>query len=432
MANIFARKPAPPKSNELISINDPRFMARYGYGISDAGVTVNDYSALSVSAVWRGVLTVSSTSAGMPLRTVREWGGTRQAVTSWLDNPASVVGFKPFNWKQTSFMHMLLGGESFQRHLYNAWGQLAGLEPINPRCVGVYWDSSRPGGKRFEVSITRDDGQRYTETHDASSMTQIMGPTLDGLRGLSVVGVARTGIGSAIAGDQAAAHVFRDGPMIGGVLVPEDDPDDGEADQIQALINDKIGGTENAGRIVVLERKYDLKPWGMSLRDAQFLESREFSIYEMARWFGIHPVFLMDPKAVSTWGTGVEILQRGLGRFTLPQYTDPFQEAMTELLPNKSCAEFDFSALERGSPADEVSLIIQQVDGALLTINQALAKMNRPGIGPAGDVLRLHGIAINPEVAAAEQVSPTSGIPAPGAHGLPTSAQLAEMLGAKA
>jgi HK97 family phage portal protein len=443
--NVFARKPATPaapRNNiEYVSVSDPRFPRWLGMD-SAAGVPVNEYTAMTVSAVWRAALLVSSSLAGLPLRTMREWGATRAQIASWLDNPATAVGYKPFNWKQTSILHMLLGGDSFQRHLYNAVGALAGVEPINPRHVAVYWDPERPGGKRFEVTLIRQ-GKAYIETHDASTMTQVMGPTLDGLRGLSVVGMARTSLGGAIAADQAAAHTFRNGPMIGGLAVPQEDLDDGDAEKAQAILNDEIGGTENAGRIVVLERKFDLKPWTMTLKDAQFLESRQFSIQEVARWFGVHPVFLMDPGAVSTWGTGVEILQRGLGRFTLPQWTDPFQEAMSDLLPRNSWAEFDFHGLERGSPQEEVQLLIAQIDGGLLTINQALALINRPGVGPDGDVLRIKGIPIssqpgkatpiappNPDEEPDEQVSPTSAVPAIGAraYGLPTSDELRAML----
>lgn len=433
MSNVFAgalARKSPRNTVQQMSISDPRFSRWLGID-SLAGVPVTDYTALTISAVYRAAVLVASSTAGLPLRTLREWGATRQRVNSWLDNPAAAVGYKPFNWKQTSIFHMLLGGESFQRHLYSgggyaAGGPIAGLEPINPRAVSVYWDDSRPGGKRFEVSLL-ENGRTVRETHDASTMTQVMGPTLDGLRGLSVVGLARTSLGGAIAGDQAAAVTFRNGPMIGGIAVPQDDLGDGDAEKIQNIINDAVSGIDNAGRVVVLERKFDLKPWTMTMKDAQFLESRKFTIHEVARWFGVHPVFLMDPGAVSTWGTGVEILQRGLGRFTLPQYTDPFQEAMSALLPNKSWAEFDFYELERGSPSEEIDLIIKQVDGALLTINQALAMVNRPGIGPAGDVLRLHGEPINPDVAAtAEQVSPTSAVPAGGA--VPSNAELARLL----
>lgn len=426
--NVFARKSAAPASpkNDAISITDPRFMARFGYGTDPAGVPLNEYTAMTVSAVWRAALLVSSSTAGLPLRTLRQWGTTRDCIPSWLDDPASVVGYKPFNWKQTSILHMLLGGDSFQRHLYTTVGALAGLEPVNPRNVGVYWDPTRPGGKRFEVTLVDGSGTRH-ETHDARTMTQVMGPTLDGLRGLSVVGMARASLGGAIAADVAAAHTFRNGPMIGGLAVPADDTqlDEGDAEKASAIINDEVGGIDNAGRIVVLERKFDLKPWTMTLKDAQFLESRQFSIQEIARWFGVPSVLLNDPGAVSTWGTGVEIQQRGLGRWTLPMWTDPFQEALSALLPRNSWAEFDFKGLERGSPQEEVALIIAQIDGGLLTINQALALMNRPGIGPAGDVTRLHGVSITDEA-----VSPTSAVPATGAT--PTTDELRKLLGAAA
>jgi HK97 family phage portal protein len=417
--NVFARRPSAPTNTGNISITDPRLPRWLGIE-SAAGVNVNEYTAMSISAFWRGSLLIASSIAGLPLDTLREWGSTRSRVNSWLDDPGKAVGYNPFNWKQTSILHMVLGGDSFQRHLFNGLGMLAGLEPINPNHVSVFWDADRPGGKRFEATLVRD-GRAYIETFDASTMTQVMGPTLDGLRGLSVVGVARTSLGGSIAADVAAASTFRNGPMIGGLAVPTEDLDEGDAEKASAIINDEIGGTENAGKIVVLERKFDLKPWGMSLKDAQFLESRQFSIQEIARWLGVHPVFLMDPGAVSTWGTGVEILQRGLGRFTLPQWTDPFQEAMSDLLPNRSWAQFDFKGLERGSPTDEIALIIQQIDGGLLTINQALALVNRPGIGPAGDVLRLHGEPLNPE-----QVNPTSAIPATGTD--PTTAELRALL----
>lgn len=422
--NVFARKRTPaPVNVGALSISDPQFMQRYGWGESMAGVTVNEYTALTISAMWRGTMLISSSIGGLPLETMREWGATRDRVSSWLDDPARAVGFNPFNWKQTSMLHMLLGGDSFQRHLYNGLGMIAGLEPIDPNCVSVYWDATRPGGKRFEVAVIRD-GRSIIETHDPSTMTQVMGPTLDGLRGLSVVGVARTSLGGAIAADIAAANGFRNGPMIGGLAVPTEDLDEGDADNASRIINDAVGGTDNAGRIVVLERKFDLKPWGMSLKDAQFLESRQFSIQEIARWLGVHPVFLMDPGAVSTWGTGVEILQRGLGRFTLRAWTEPFQEAMSDLLPHKSWAQFDFAGLEKGSPSDEVDLIIKQIDGGLMTINQGLAMVNRPGIGPEGDVTRVHGQPLNP--VEAEQVNPTSAVPAPGSA--PTTAELRALL----
>lgn len=410
--NVFARRPAPaPKNNvDFLSIGDPRF-ARWLGGDSAAGVPVTEYTALTVSAVWRAAMLVSSSTAGLPLETMRQWGQTRTQIPSWVDDPASSVGYKPFNWKQTSILHMLLGGDSFQRHLYagggyEAGGPIAGLEPINPRAVGVYWDCDRPGGKRFEV--TYHDGTH--ETLDKRTMTQIMGPTLDGLRGLSVIGMARTSFGGAIAADRAAAKTFANGPMVSAIATADEDLEAGDAAKASAEINDTLGGSEHAGRVAVLSRKFTITPWSMTLKDAQFLESRQFSISEIARWFGVPGSLLEAPGSVSTWGTGVEIQQRGLGRFTLPMWTAPFQEAISDLLPRGTWCQFDFRALERGAPQDEITLIASQIEAGLLTINQALEMLNRPGIGPDGDITRVNGMLLTGP--AGEQVSPTSAIPA--------------------
>lgn len=398
-----------------MSISDPRFARMIGAD-SAAGVSVNEYTALTVSAVYRAAMVVASSTAGLPLETMREWGKTRKQIASWVDDPASAVGYEPFNWKQTSTLHLLLGGDSFQRHLYGgggyeAGGPVLGCEPVNPNSVAVYWDETRPGGKRYEVML-QDSTHSYMtrEILDKRTMTQIMGPSLDGLRGLSVVGLARTSLGGAIAADRAAAKSFASGPMIGGIATPTEELDEGEATEAANTINDAVGGVDNAGRIVVLERNFTLQPWAMTMKDAQFLESRQFSVQDIARWFGVPGSLLMDPSSVSTWGTGVEIQQRGLGRFTLPAYTNPYQEAMSKLLPRGTWCEFNFRGLERGAPQDEVNLIISQINGGLLTINQALAMLNRPGIGPAGDITRVNGMPL--AGTGAEQVSPTSAIPA--------------------
>lgn len=124
-------------------------------------------------------------------------------------------------------------------------------------------------------------------------------------------------------------------------------------------------------------------------------------------------------------------------------WTDPFQEALTDLLPRNSWAEFDFKGLERGSPQEEVALIISQIDGGLLTINQALALMNRPGVGADGDVLRIHGFPISSQPGKATPIAPpnpaeepdgptpTSAVPATGGA-VPSTAELRKMMGAYA
>lgn len=363
------------KPRNLVSISDPILIDWFGLGHNYAGVNVSELTALGVSAMYRAVSLISGSLAGLPWRTVRDTGdGMRQRVVSVFDDPGAVVGLTPFQWKETIVLHLLFGGDSFLRHVRNAAGGLAGLQPIHPASVQVDWDADRPGGKRYTVTFqdsTRDE-------FDVTSMTQIMGPSLDGLRGLSLLSLARNSLGAAVAADRASARLFSAGPLISGVLVPEEDVTEAEARAIRASLDEKTTGVDNAGSVPVINRKLRFEKWSTSLKDAQFLELRQFMIQEIARWTGVPASLLMDPGSVSTWGTGVEIQHRGLGRFTLAPYAHRFEQALSRLLAAPRFVEIDFAGLERGTPQEEIDLLIRQVEAGLLTVDEARAVRNMP------------------------------------------------------
>ena len=86
-------------------------------------------------------------------------------------------------------------------------------------------------------------------------------------------------------------------------------------------------------------------PWTMSAKDAEFLESREFSITDVARILGIPPHLLAQTEKQTSWGTGVTEQNRGLARFTLIHYTDPIEEACSAIVGPLDFCEFDFAKL---------------------------------------------------------------------------------------
>jgi HK97 family phage portal protein len=150
-------------------------------------------------------------------------------------------------------------------------------------------------------------------------------------------------------------------------------------------LNAKLTGVENAGAIAVINRKLKFTPWTLSNEDAQFLQSRQFQIEEIARWFGIPPFELMQTDKQTSWGTGIEAQQRGLARTVLSPWANRLEQRLSRLLPKNQFAEFEFAALERGNPADEIRLLIEQVNAGLLTKNEARAIRNLPPLpeGPA-------------------------------------------------
>jgi len=379
----------------------------FGYGMpNDSGEAVSEASALGISAYYRAVMIIAQTIAALPLKSYRDNSAeavagkpARERVKSWCDNPAGPDSDTPFEWTETAILHMINGGDVFAVYRRNGGDQIQGTTLVHPLCVGVEWDKDQVGGKRYTVSF--EDG--HTEIMGAERMLHIPGPSLDGLRGMSLLTLARNSLGLTQAGEKSAARMFRNGAAYQVLVTPDDDLQPGDAEKIKKDLQGKITGTENVGGVTVVNRKLKLTPWSMSAADAQFLESREFQISEIARWTGVPANLLMKDGAVSTWGTGVQIMNTGLHRYTLMGYTTRFEQRLSRTLPSARFAEFDFSGFLKPEPAVEIALIISQVNSGLLTLNEGRALRNLPPLDdPSADLPRVPPGAVPPAAPAAE------------------------------
>lgn len=386
----------------LISISDPRLAEYFNYGPPNlSGVAVNEGSALGITAVWRAVSLISATIAQLPMRSIRDTGdGQRQRVKSFLDEPGGPFGLTPFEWKELVLWHLLLHGNAFLAHVYGGAGQLLALSPLHPLAVTIELpnpgDAEQPvGGKWFCAHL--DDGT--TQRFDALTMTHIMGPSLDGIRGLSVIAYHRNALGTALAGDRAAAKMFSAGLTVAGLVTPdEDDPDWEDAESVRAEINGALSGNANAGEIAVLNKRLKFQQMTMSAEDAQFIESRQYSIEEIARIYGVPPFELMQTEKQTSWGTGIESQQRGLGRTVLAPWATRIEQRLSRLLASPRFVEFDFAGLERPDPKTEIELLLAEIEGGLLSLNEARAVRNLPPV-KGGEIIRIHGQPLQPSAA---------------------------------
>lgn len=385
------------RSSPLLAVSNPLVAAYLGYHLpNDSGEPVNEVTALGFSAVWRACSLVGGTIGTLPIRCIREVSstGTREVIPSWIENPAGPPGpdsLTRLEWSERVVWHMILHGDAFLLHRYNGAGALAGLQPVYPGQVSVEWDYERPGDKCYRVTL--NDGT--TLELDATNLTQVMGPSLDGLRGVSLIAVARNSLGAAIAGDRAAARMFRSGALMSGLVTADEELDADDALRVREELNAQALGVENAGGFVLINRKLKVQPWTMTAEDAQFLESRKFSVEEVSRWTGVPPHLLMQTDKQTSWGTGVEEQNRGMRQFTLSPWTTRIEQKLTDLIPRGQRVEFDYTALERPAPEKLTAILVQQVDAGLITPNEARRQLNLPPVAD-GDALRVPGAAQTP------------------------------------
>lgn len=359
------------------------FLRALGIG-SGGPEEVTAHTAMGVSAVYRAVSLISGTLGTLPLRTLAPGpNSTQTTATSFLDAPGGDV-HTPFEWKELAAVCLLLHGNAYAQKIFNANGAVVALDLLQPTAVKTTRAPEKPGGRNFCIKL--DDGT--TIDMDSRQIVHIPGISLDGVAGMSPISLARLGLSTSMAGDKATYQRFNSGAMLAGMVTPaDDDMDPDDAKLVKETVNAAMLGPENAGTIAVINRKLTFTPWLMNSTDAQFLESREFQIAEIGRWFGIPPHLLGSLEKSTSWGSGIEEQNRGLARYTLLPWTSRIEQRLSRLVPGSRKVEFDYAQLLAPSVEDEITLLLAQVNGGLITPNEARRVRNLPPVD-GGDTLR--------------------------------------------
>lgn len=381
MVGFFSRR---KQERATFSVADPALAEFLGFGTNLTGAVVSEQSSLGVAAVWRAVSVLSGAIANLPLRTYRDTDDGRQMVGSFLDDPGGFESMTPFEWVETVMVHLLLHGNAFLVHVYGGAGQLMGLQPVHPSAVAMDVDADVPGGKLFRVTM-QDGSLRMFTAVDLTHIPALT--TCPNGRGLSPIAVARNSLGTTISGDNSAARLFANGLLISGLVTPEEDMTEEEAKVIKEGLRAKMLGQDNAGDVAVINRKLKFEKWSMTPEDSQFIESRRFQIEETSRIFGVPPHLLMDMERQSSWGTGLIEQNQAWARYTLQGWTKRIEQRLSRLLPKPRFCEFDYKGLLRPTPGEEINLLLAEVNGGLITVNEARAVLNLPAISE--DALRL-------------------------------------------
>lgn len=358
------------------SLSNPGVLAEY-LGLSMpslAGVSVTENSSLGLSAVYRAVSIISGTIAGLPLKSYRTVGDTRERVNSFLDNPGGPNGLTQFEWTELVLVNLLLHGNAYLAHIYNGGGAVVGLQPIHPMAVSVKWDPTH--GKIFEIQ--QEDGSRRTLTQE--DLTHITGMSTDGLVGLSPIQVAKQTVGTGIAGDQAAARQFGSGMMLGGLVTVDGETlTEEDAKTIMVGLKNKVQGVKNAGDLAFVNANVKISPWTMTNEDAEFIASRQFQVEEIARLYGV-PKVLLAQDGASTWGSGIAELNRGLAKYTLMAYTSRIEQRLSRLLTRPVIAEYDYAGLLQSTPEVELDMLVKQLESGILTLDEVRRIRNLPSL----------------------------------------------------
>lgn len=255
-----------------------------------SGADVNPETALRVSAVNACVGVISSTLACLPLQLYRRKGEDKEQA---VDHPLYPVLHDAPNDLMTSCefrevmqSHVCLRGNSYARVRRNGAGNVVSLEPLHPDRMTVIEN----GGKPF-YAFTHRDGSR--EIFNGEELLHIRGLGPDGIMGYSPITLAREAIGLAMATEAHGARFFGNGARPGGVIEAPASLTPAQTKQMRDDWKAAHGGG-NQGGVGVLFGGTKYNPISISNEDAQFLETRQFQVSDIARIFRVPPHKIAD------------------------------------------------------------------------------------------------------------------------------------------
>ena len=147
----------------------------------------------------------------------------------------------------------------------------------------------------------------YTIGNDVAILAEknvlhIKGPG-NGTIGLSRLEYMRATTDEMTKAQTTASKIFGNGGKPTGVLMIDRALTDPQRESLRARFAEMAIGSTS--RLFVLEQAMKYEQLGLSPIDQQLLETRNFGIEEICRWFDVPPI-LVHHSNVTAWGSGIE------------------------------------------------------------------------------------------------------------------------------
>ena len=256
------------------------------------GIHVDHDIAMTFGAVFAAVKVISESLGVLGMH---RFNRTREGGKERLDNhPATRVLNRQWNpymsaqtGKEVASTHALLYGNGYAEIVRDAAGRLYQLWPLLPdRMLPQFID-----GELIYRYLVRSG--EYVDLR-ADQVLHIKGLGFDGVCGYDVVTYMSRTIGHGIAAEQYAGGFFGNGAHLSGALFHPGELGKEAKEKLRAEFNSVYRGSHNAFRMAVFEEGLEWKSFATTPEAAQMIQTRKFSVTDIARWFRVPPHMLAD------------------------------------------------------------------------------------------------------------------------------------------
>ncbi len=275
------------KSNSR-EVSTPRAGFSYNNGNS-----ISEDSAMKISAYYRGVIYISSQVAKLPWNVKNNNNEIIEDRINYLLNVAPNSEMDAMDFRLFMIQSAINLGNGYAEIERDAIGRAVALWPLNSSDVQVW----RTPEKSLVYKVQSNGGPEvWFDPKDIFHLKNLH--SRDGLIGEPTIAFAQRALSIAQGSNTFAEGLFNNSGMPSGTLTIEGTLGDEAYERIKSDWKDKFGGRKSGG-IAILESGLKFAPISMSPDILQFLESRKFSVLEIARFLGLPPTKLFDIDANS-------------------------------------------------------------------------------------------------------------------------------------
>ena len=375
--------------------------SRYTFymGGTTSGKAVTERSAMQMTAVYSCVRILAEAIAGLPLHVYRykDDGGKEKAIDHSLylllhDEPNPEMS--SFVFRETLMTHLLLWGNAYAQIIRNGKDEVIALYPLMPNKMSVERDDSGQLYYQYLRSVDEVGGKSEPVILQPRDVLHIPGLGFDGLVGYSPIAMAKNAIGLAIATEEYGAKFFANGAAPSGVLEHPGTIKDPQ--RVREAWQSQFGGSQNSGKIAVLEEGMKYTPISISPEQAQFLETRKFQINEIARIFRVPPHMVGDLEKSSF--SNIEQQSLEFVKYTLDPWVVRWEQSMQRRLlspdeKNKYFVKFNLEGLLRGDYQSRMNGYATARQNGWMSANdiRELENLDRIPAEAGGDLYLING-----------------------------------------
>lgn len=340
-----------------------------------SGENVTGDRAMELTAFYAALRNISEDIAKLPVNIFRVVDGGKvksnnHSLFNLLNNQVNPY-VSAMNFNQTLIHWALNHGTGYAEIVRNGLGDPIEMWPIHPTRVQPFFKES--GDLFYRISANNTiQGQKFQSVElSAENVYSLPGLGGDGIIGYSVWQILAQAIGIGLATQNCSASYYGNGTTLSGVLESPKSLDDKAYARMRSSW-DKMhgGGSANKNKVAILEAGTKFNATGSDAVNAQLIESRKFTVIEVARMLRIPPHKLQSTDKMTL--NNLESQSREYIDDTLTPWVKRIRnETQRKLIRNpRFFAVHEINLLKLGDSKTTAGVIKTYINTGVMSINE--------------------------------------------------------------